>query len=105
MDPRVKPAGDASGKSRDLAASTLALLASMWSYNVAPLRLPPRRPVRFHQRSPAIPFPGRATRLIAIGILPPASFAPVAAFPKAAAHWPDRPVRLLVPVGAGGAAD
>jgi tripartite-type tricarboxylate transporter receptor subunit TctC len=27
------------------------------------------------------------------------------AFAQSAAQWPDRPVRLIVPVGAGGAAD
>ena len=34
-----------------------------------------------------------------------AAFSAVPAFSQPAAQWPDRPVRLLVPVGAGGAAD
>jgi tripartite-type tricarboxylate transporter receptor subunit TctC len=34
-----------------------------------------------------------------------AAFAAVPAFAQSAAQWPDRPVRLLVTVGAGGAAD
>jgi tripartite-type tricarboxylate transporter receptor subunit TctC len=34
-----------------------------------------------------------------------ATFTIVPAFAQPAAQWPDRPVRLLVPVGAGGAAD
>ena len=34
-----------------------------------------------------------------------AALAVVPAFAQSAAQWPDRPVRLLVPVGAGGAAD
>jgi tripartite-type tricarboxylate transporter receptor subunit TctC len=52
-----------------------------------------------------MPFTARAPRIIAIGILTAAASAPVAAFGQSAAQWPDRPVRLLVPVGAGGAAD
>ena len=34
-----------------------------------------------------------------------AVLAAVPAFAQSPAQWPDRPVRLLVPVGAGGAAD
>ncbi len=34
-----------------------------------------------------------------------ATLAAIPAFAQPAAQWPDRPVRLLVPVGAGGAAD
>ena len=34
-----------------------------------------------------------------------AAFTAVPAFAQPAAQWPDRPVRLLVPVGAGGAGD
>jgi len=34
-----------------------------------------------------------------------AVFAPVPAFSQPAAQWPERPVKLLVTVGAGGAAD
>ena len=41
-------------------------------------------------------------RLAALGI---AAFATVPAFAQSAAQWPERPVRLLVPTGAGGAAD
>ena len=40
-----------------------------------------------------------------IGIAAAAAFAAVPARAQSAAQWPDRPVRLLVPVGAGGAAD
>ena len=48
-------------------------------------------------------FTRRALEIIAVLAL--AAWAPVAAFAQSAAQWPDRPVRLLVPVGAGGAAD
>src|SRR5437867_9710257 len=34
-----------------------------------------------------------------------AAFSGMPALAQSAAQWPDRPVRLLVPVGAGGAAD
>ena len=40
---------------------------------------------------------GAAVALVALFALP--------AHAQSAAQWPDRPVRLLVPVGAGGAAD
>ncbi len=43
--------------------------------------------------------------VIGIAVLAGAAFAAVPAFPQSAAQWPDRPVRLLVTVGAGGAAD
>src|SRR5436189_5453971 len=53
-----------------------------------------------------MPF-DRLTRRRAIGLAVPAMAAMAAprAFAQSAAQWPDRPVRLLVPVGAGGAAD
>ncbi len=44
-------------------------------------------------------------RIFAIGSLAIAAFAAIPAFAQSAAPWPTRPVRLLVPVGAGGAAD
>src|SRR5262245_19982673 len=43
--------------------------------------------------------------LITVVFLSVAAFAVGPAFAQSAAQWPDRPVRLLVPVGAGGAAD
>src|SRR4029453_15093547 len=42
-------------------------------------------------------------RIITVALLSLAGVIP--AFAQSAAQWPDRPVRLLVPVGAGGAAD
>jgi tripartite-type tricarboxylate transporter receptor subunit TctC len=48
-------------------------------------------------------FTRRALEIVAVFAL--AAWTPVAAFAQSAAQWPDRPVRLLVPVGAGGAAD
>ena len=42
---------------------------------------------------------------IAAAALAVATFAVAPAFAQSAAQWPERPVRLLVPVGAGGAAD
>jgi tripartite-type tricarboxylate transporter receptor subunit TctC len=50
-------------------------------------------------------MPFSAPRIIAVAVVALAAWAPVAAFGQSAAQWPDRPVRLLVPVGAGGAAD
>ena len=47
-------------------------------------------------------FLGRLAGIAAIAI---AAFAAVPASSQPAAQWPERPVRLLVPVGAGGAAD
>jgi tripartite-type tricarboxylate transporter receptor subunit TctC len=44
-------------------------------------------------------------QVIGIAALAVAAFAAVPAFAQSAAQWPERPVRLLVPVGAGGAAD
>ena len=46
--------------------------------------------------------PGRA---IAIAVIAVTALAAGPALSQSAAQWPDRPVRLLVPVGAGGAAD
>jgi tripartite-type tricarboxylate transporter receptor subunit TctC len=54
----------------------------------------------------AMPFTGLARRrLIGIAAAAAATLTAVPAFAQSAAQWPDRPVRLLVPVGAGGAAD
>ena len=47
----------------------------------------------------------KACRVITLALLSLAVFAIAPAFAQSAAQWPDRPVRLLVPVGAGGAAD
>ena len=47
-------------------------------------------------------FLGRLAGIAAVAI---AAFAAVPASSQPAAQWPERPVRLLVPVGAGGAAD
>ncbi len=48
----------------------------------------------------------RARRhLLRIAVLSAAVFSSLPAFAQSAAQWPDRPVRLIVPVGAGGAAD
>ncbi len=44
-------------------------------------------------------------RMFAIGALAIAAFAAIPALAQSAAQWPSRAVRLLVPVGAGGAAD
>ena len=53
-----------------------------------------------------MPFAIRARRqLFAFAALAVAMFAAVPALAQSAAQWPDRPVRLLVTVGAGGAAD
>ena len=46
-----------------------------------------------------------ARRVVTVAAFAIAAFAAGPAFPQAAAQWPERPVRLLVPVGAGGAAD
>ena len=43
--------------------------------------------------------------IIGVAAVVAAAFAAVPAFAQSAAQWPDRPVRLLVTVGAGGAAD
>lgn len=42
---------------------------------------------------------------VAIAVLASVGFATVSAFAQSGVQWPERPVRLLVPVGAGGAAD
>ena len=42
---------------------------------------------------------------VSIAAVAAATFATVPAFAQSAAQWPDRPVRLLITVGAGGAAD
>src|SRR5262245_10923598 len=53
-----------------------------------------------------MPFVGHALcRDIAIAALAVAAFAIDPAFAQSAGQWPERPVRLLVTVGAGGAAD
>jgi tripartite-type tricarboxylate transporter receptor subunit TctC len=52
-----------------------------------------------------MPFTRRAAQLAGIAAFALAAIAPLAAAAQSAAQWPDRPVRLLVPVGAGGAAD
>src|ERR687888_2340277 len=54
-----------------------------------------------------MPPPGRHAlrRDIAIAALAVAAFAIDPAFAQSAGQWPERPVRLLVTVGAGGAAD
>jgi tripartite-type tricarboxylate transporter receptor subunit TctC len=44
-------------------------------------------------------------RVITVALLSIAAFAVGPAFAQSPAQWPERPVRLLVPVGAGGAAD
>src|SRR3981081_2964196 len=49
-------------------------------------------------------YPTRPVRLVA-AVVAVAAFAVVPAFPQSAAQWPEPPVRLVVPVGAGGAAD
>src|SRR5262245_3265923 len=43
--------------------------------------------------------------VLLVSALALATFAAAPAFAQSAAQWPERPVRLLVPVGAGGAAD
>src|SRR5438046_2816686 len=80
----------------------------------------PRRPCCNDRRYPQPLTPIRPgifmpfTRLVrrqlivhaaATGAFALAAFAPVPAFSQAAAQWPERPVKLLVTVGAGGAAD
>ena len=57
-----------------------------------------------------MPFASLARRqiieqVIGIATVAVAVFAAVPALAQPAGQWPDRPVRLLVPVGAGGAAD
>jgi tripartite-type tricarboxylate transporter receptor subunit TctC len=53
-----------------------------------------------------MPFASLVRRqIIGIAVLAIVAFATVSAFAQSAAQWPERPVRLLVPVGAGGAAD
>jgi tripartite-type tricarboxylate transporter receptor subunit TctC len=44
-------------------------------------------------------------RVVSAAVFAAAAFVAVPAFAQSAAQWPDRPVRLLVTVGAGGAAD
>jgi tripartite-type tricarboxylate transporter receptor subunit TctC len=54
----------------------------------------------------SLPFTSPARRkCIGVAALAVAAFAAGSAFAQSAAQWPDRPVRLLVTVGAGGAAD
>ena len=53
-----------------------------------------------------MPFASLARRqIIGAAAVAAALFAAVPAFAQSAAQWPERPVRLVVPVGAGGAAD
>ncbi len=53
-----------------------------------------------------MPFVSLVRHIIGIVVLGSAALAAaVPAFAQSAAQWPDRPVRLLVTVGAGGAAD
>jgi tripartite-type tricarboxylate transporter receptor subunit TctC len=53
-----------------------------------------------------VPFSISAHRcLVQVAALSIAAVAAVPAFAQSATQWPERPVRLLVPVGAGGAAD
>ncbi len=53
-----------------------------------------------------MPFAGLVRRqIIGAAAVAAAAFAAVPAFAQPAAQWPERPVRLIVPVGAGGAAD
>ena len=50
-------------------------------------------------------FPLARRYIIGAAALAATALAVGPAFAQSAAQWPDRPVRLLVPVGAGGAAD
>jgi tripartite-type tricarboxylate transporter receptor subunit TctC len=56
-----------------------------------------------------MPFANHARRIVGAAAFAAATFAALPALGQSAvqlaAQWPDRPVRLLVPVGAGGAAD
>src|SRR5687767_2818793 len=53
-----------------------------------------------------MPFASRARqRIVAFVAVAVVACAAAPAFAQSAAQWPDRPVRLLVTVGAGGAAD
>jgi tripartite-type tricarboxylate transporter receptor subunit TctC len=72
----------------------------------------PRRSVAYLAANPVVSlgawvhssYPTRPTRLVA-AVVAIAALSTAPAFPQSPAQWPERPVRLLVPVGAGGAAD
>jgi tripartite-type tricarboxylate transporter receptor subunit TctC len=64
--------------------------------------LPHRQFLHLATSTLALPDMSRITRMLAVLV---AAFGTVPAFAQSALQWPERPVRLVVPVGAGGAAD
>ena len=52
-----------------------------------------------------MPFVSLARQAIGIGVLAAAVLAAAPAFAQSAASWPERPVKMIVPLGAGGPAD